>query len=187
MRIALTDLERLSGAYNFLRAIFEQLAASISLWADKEHLQDGKHADVTATSLDVSGQALHQGTQLDGTILWGHLLGLIEPAQLTANQNNYNPPGLQTSWMIKLQLDAARSITGIAVPSPLTLDGRQHFRRLQIVNTSAFNLTLVHASGSSTDINRFLCPNAADMVVRPNGTVWIHYDSGADRWYAEGI
>lgn len=51
MRIALTDIEQLTGAYGFIRGIFEQLAASISVAWDAQHANDGSHGDITATRL----------------------------------------------------------------------------------------------------------------------------------------
>jgi len=42
------------------------------------------------------------------------LQGDISPAQITSNQNDYNPTGLATAGVLRLSSDAARNVTGIA-------------------------------------------------------------------------
>jgi hypothetical protein len=42
------------------------------------------------------------------------LSGDISPAQITANQNDYNPTSLSTSSVLRLNTDASRNITGLA-------------------------------------------------------------------------
>jgi hypothetical protein len=99
----------------------------------------------------------------------------LSPAQITANQDNYNPTGLAGASVLKLDLDAARSLTGLA--------GGYDGREIVIVNTSSFNLTLSNQSGSSTAGNRFIGPNAASVIVQPLASVRLRYDGGSvTRW-----
>jgi hypothetical protein len=106
--------------------------------------------------------------------------GTISPAQITGTTHNYNPAGLSTAYHLRLDLDAARTITGI-VPSMAA--GQNDGRTLVITNISAFNLTLQHDNGAdSTAANRFSLANNANRVVAPNESVEIYYDDISDRW-----
>lgn len=94
----------------------------------------------------------------------------LAPAQITANQNDYSPTSLAKSGTIQLDVDAARSITGLATG--------WKGRIVTLLGDDAFPITLVAASGSSAAANRFNI--AHDLVLRPkracvlrhNGTNW---------------
>ena len=96
--------------------------------------------------------------------------GYLAPAQITANQNDYSPTSLAKSSTIQLDVDAARSITGLATG--------WKGRIVTLIGDDAFPITFSAASGSSTAANRFnithhieLRPKRA-MVLRHNGTNW---------------
>src|SRR3954464_481235 len=57
------------------------------------------------------------------------LSGVSAPAQITANQNDYNPAGIASAAVIQLSSDASRSISGIA--------GGAEGRILCLINTGA--------------------------------------------------
>jgi hypothetical protein len=99
--------------------------------------------------------------------------GVVTPAQITADQNDYNPTGLASASILKLDLDAARALTGLAAPA---VEGQ----RLILWNFSAFSLTLRHESASSAVANRFFLANAADVVIRQRGAVEVFYQTS--RW-----
>lgn len=96
--------------------------------------------------------------------------GYLAPAQITSNQNDYSPTSLAKSSTIQLDVDAARSITGLATG--------WKGRVVTLLGDDAYPITLVAASGSSSAANRFNFPY--DMVLRPkraivlrhNGTNW---------------
>jgi hypothetical protein len=98
--------------------------------------------------------------------------GVISPAQITANQNDYAPTGIATASAIRLDLDAARSITG--------LTGGRAGRILRLINTSAFALTLKNEDGASTAGNRLLL--GSDFVLAAGQSVWLEYDATSGRW-----
>lgn len=101
----------------------------------------------------------------------------ISPAQITSNQNNYNPTNSANASIWRLNSDATRYITGIAAP---TANAGQ--RMLTLVNTGSFNLNLVNASGSSSVGNKFACANGRDYALFPNGQVRITYDVTSGVW-----
>lgn len=93
------------------------------------------------------------------------------PAQITSNQNDYNP-GL--SEVLRLSTDAARTITGIS--------GGVKGRYLQIINVGNFNITLPYESALSSAGNRFITPSAESTVLYPRASVRLYYDGVLLRW-----
>lgn len=142
-----------------------QFYAQLTAWLSVEHNDDGTHGYVTAT--DVSTKI-------------GHDTGAISPPQITANQNNYAPTGLSKASRVYLTSDAARDITGLA--------GQNDGRRLWLVNAGGFTITLKYVSASSSVGNQIAAANSADVLIRPNGSVLLHYStqSGTGYWYVLG-
>lgn len=103
------------------------------------------------------------------------LTGLITPAQITSNQNNYNPTGLSTAFKLHLSSDASRNITGIVAQA----DGRF----LLLMNIGAQDIVLTHNdTGNSTAANCFRNPSGAAFTLNTGDAVWIHYDTALARW-----
>lgn len=104
------------------------------------------------------------------TQLWGSLT----PAQITADQNNYSPTGLELTNTLRLDADQIRLITGIA--------GGYDGRTLRIVNVGASDSTLVlkRESASSTAANRFSL--ARDITLDNGESVTLIYDGSSSRW-----
>src|SRR3990167_2263510 len=101
---------------------------------------------------------------------------VLTPAQITANQNNYNPTGYGDTYSIlRLASDAARNITGLLVPTAIT-DGKV----VIIFNVGGFNITLVDESASSTAANRFAL--SAGIVIAPDDSAMLWYDITSLRW-----
>jgi hypothetical protein len=78
--------------------------------------------------------------------------GDITPSQITSNQNDYNPTGLSTATVLRLNSDAARAITGLAGGS----DGRV----VIIFNIGSNMLKLMDENTGSTAANRFTGSNS---------------------------
>lgn len=100
--------------------------------------------------------------------------GTLSPAGITANQNNYNPAGIDSAYFIRIGTDASRDITGI-VPAYAG-------QRLLIANLGGFNAVLKHESVSSTAANRFSCPAGADVTIAPASWREVWYSSIDLRW-----
>lgn len=101
------------------------------------------------------------------------ITGAISPTQLVANTDNWNPTGLSTCNVIRIDVDAPRNITGIVAQADGTL--------IALYNLTAHVITLVH-DATSTAANRFYCPTSADFPLTATGSVWIRYDGTSQRW-----
>jgi hypothetical protein len=102
----------------------------------------------------------------------------LEPAQITADQNNYSPAtfnNMRQMW--RLTSDAAWNITGILIPTSNNPADTQW-----IVNAGSFDITLTHQDGASTASNRFISPTGLDYVLSPTETVALWHDPTTDRW-----
>lgn len=102
---------------------------------------------------------------------------VLTPAQITVDQNNYSPLGIMSAEVVRVSSDAARNITGIAAPA--------YGKHLLLTSISGFNITLVAGSGSSTTTNRFAFNR--DVVIPPNTSVRIFYDTTQARWVTAGF
>lgn len=103
--------------------------------------------------------------------------GDISPAQITANQNDYNPTGLSTATVLRLSSDASRNITSIAGGS----DGRI----LILHNVGAQDIVLTDDDGATgTAANRFAL--TANITMAADAVTILQYDSTSSRWRAVG-
>lgn len=120
-----------------------------------------------------------------GTAVWtnvtaslsGQLLitGLLSPASISTQQDDYNPTDLSTASYLRLNPGAAVDITGLA--------GGAAGRVVSLVNTSSsFNVTLRDQDSDSDAGNRFLLGNGHDVVLLPNYSVTLYYDGVTGRW-----
>lgn len=101
--------------------------------------------------------------------------GVISPAQITANQNDYNPTGLATSAIVRINSDAAgRQITGLA--------GGTEGRFIMVTNVGAFDIVLKDENAGSSASNRF--GFGADVTIGPKKMVVLVYDFTSSRWRA---
>lgn len=136
------------------------------------------HGDLTGVDANQHHFRFHQhDNDNDGRNLYpDHLsvnksfrVSVVILPQLTVDVNNWNPPdGANIStWLV--DLNAARIITGIGI-------SQQIGRFIRIFNTSAFNLTFSHNSGSSNFANRFLSVTNTNKVIGQNGMATILFD-----------
>lgn len=93
------------------------------------------------------------------------------PAQLTGNQNDYDPGNYD---VLLMSSDASRTITGIS--------GGKKGRLLKIINTGTQAIVLAHQSASSAIANRIISPNAANITLATTDSADLYYDSTAQRW-----
>jgi hypothetical protein len=105
------------------------------------------------------------------------LTGDITPAQITANQNDYNPSGLATASVLRLSSDVARNITGLA--------GGTDGRVISIHNVGTSNIVLKNQDAASTAANRFAF--GTDITIAADQSVAVIYDATSQRWRAAGL
>lgn len=102
------------------------------------------------------------------------LTGVISPAQITADQNNYNPTGLAAASVLQINANAARNISGLASGA----EGRC----LAIINVGSQPVTLLDESTSSSASNRFSF--GGNLTIAAKRAAILRYDGTAARWQA---
>lgn len=134
----------------------------------------------TGSGDDITLSSTSHGTKGDIIVAHNHRVqqamaweGDITPAQITSNQDDYNPTGLSTASTLRLDTDASRNITSIVGG----VDGRV----LLIINIGSNNLVLKNDDlVSGTAANRFAM--ASDVTLASKQSAVIQYDSTASRW-----
>lgn len=140
-----------------------------------------------------TGTSGHNLPFLDGTNIWSgvsnsfstkvdvqadsYLSGDISPAQITANQNDYNPANLSTASVLRLNTDASRDITGI--------QGGADGRSLTLINVGTKPIVLRDANTNSSAANRFLF--GYDVTLYTSQSIELWYDSTTSRWRARSL
>lgn len=135
---------------------------------------NGGTGAATAGGARVSLSAAQSGANADITSLTAlSLLRLLatSPAQITADQNDYNPG---TGSNFRLSTDAARTVTGFA--------GGADGRLMLIANVGSFNLVLANQNAGSVAANRIVTGTGADVTVAADDTAILIYDSVSSRW-----
>ena len=99
--------------------------------------------------------------------------GVLSPATLTADQNDYNPRGLADASYLRLSADTVRTITGLA--------GGTEGRMMIICNVSGGPVILASQSPSSQLANRFRFPQGNRRLIEGR-SVLLRYDSGSGAW-----
>lgn len=102
--------------------------------------------------------------------------GILEPAALNSDTNDWAPTGVATASTIRMSSSAAINLTGILAPA---VDGT--IMVLENVGDT-YAITLSPSSTSSAAANRFLIPKP--IIVGPNSSVVLKYDKDASvpRW-----
>jgi hypothetical protein len=129
--------------------------------------------DLIFTKLTVAGgNAPLDNPSFTGSMAWS---GDISPAQITADQDNYNPTGASGAAVIRHDLDAERSINGHA--------GGADGRLMIDVNTSSKVLRLPSERASSSAANRVA---GSDVELDPGAAGLRIYDATSQRWRPVG-
>lgn len=113
-----------------------------------------------------------------GSIAYSSFTG----AQITSNQNNYNPDAGagangKDAYLQRWSSDASRNVTGL-VFQQAAVDAQT----ILVVNTGAQNIVLVNESASSTAANRFHNSTGADITLAANQAADVIYDANTARW-----
>jgi hypothetical protein len=105
------------------------------------------------------------------------LPGVVAPPLLTADQNDYDPPGLAAASQLRLSSDATRSITGLA--------GGIAGRVLVVTNVGGNPIRLDNGHAASAAANRFALKRTA--VLFPGDAIPLLYDAASLRWRALAV
>ncbi len=124
------------------------------------------------TTVNISGLDVLQTCTLDGSS------NIITPAQLTSDQDNYNPPGFGSCNLIRQDINGQRIITGFVAPAAGVN------RVFAITNISGSSeLKFKNNDSSSTAANRILLrDNGPDKGIKENETAVFYYDHTSNRW-----
>lgn len=121
-----------------------------------------------------------------GSAIFGNdisLNGIITPAALTGDVNNYAPTGLATAGVLRLGGGSSdRNISGLLAPT----SGKAQLLLILNIGTSN-SLILNNQSASSSAGNKFFGPNAADVTIRKGGAIFVYYDITLAAWICVGI
>ena len=129
------------------------------------------------SAITFTGKTITGGTYANITASGSFTVsGILSPAQITADQNDYNPTNLSTAAVLRLNTDASRNLTGLA--------GGADGRVILIHNIGSFALVLKDESASSTAGNRFALN--ADVSLGADSSTMLQYDSTSSRWRAIG-
>lgn len=105
----------------------------------------------------------------------------LVPAQITGNQNDYNPPGFADAHTLLLTSSIAVDLTGFAIAGA---NGRE----IRVYNDNAGggpNITLKHLVTSSA-ANQIVGRANADTVLAPKTSVILQYSPSKTKWLVMG-
>ena len=183
-----------------LQKAVEDAGTFLEARVDQEHDGYGRHSHVTlasiahadgpysAADLKDLDATIDQDRVLVGTGLhflsgpW--MIGLsdsepgpsvIRPSSLTANQNDWQPDGIEDCLVVEIESTAERTITGIFAEIPL----RRRF--LWLVNRGNYTIVLASASSSSLSRHR-LYFGGGNYPLLSGSMVQLYYDPGSGGW-----
>lgn len=113
----------------------------------------------------------------DGDLTHGATFGFIAntPAQITSNQDNYDPG--DTSYMQVWSSDASRNVTGMTFAISAKVSGQMH----RIWNGGSNPIVLVN-NASSSAANRFLTSTGTDITIAAKECADAQYDTAISNW-----
>lgn len=119
----------------------------------------------------------NDGTEWKVVQKTGRLNTRLDPAQITADTNDYSP----TDWgrdvtHLYLDTDADRTITGFAEDGFVGMDS------VIVVNDGSNNILISHDNSASTAANRVLIADNSDVVLGPGGIATLLRDGTVDQW-----
>lgn len=124
---------------------------------------------MTALPTDPTKTSHYAASISNGGLIWD---GAVSPAQITSNQNNYEPTSAHSQFHLRINSDASRNITGM-VPK---FDGEMVF----VHNVGSQDIVFKDEDASSTAANRFALNS--DYSLKPDTSTIAWYDTTTDRW-----
>ena len=141
-------------------------------------LTTGKLIQNSAVTIDDTGNVTiptGQTLQLNTSVIAGLGYTTISPTAIAAQQNDYSPTSWSGADVVRLTFTGSQTITGFSATATAV---RKFIQNVDTADT----LTLANESASSSAANRITCPNGANLVIPPGGSVTIIYDATSTRW-----
>lgn len=113
--------------------------------------------------------------QASGNATWPRgllLTGVVAPAEITANVNDYSPAGIAGAAVLQLSADAARNVSGLA--------GGSEGRVVSLINVGGPPITLLDDSAASAAANRFAFGGHLTLMAKQ--CALLRYNGTAARW-----
>jgi len=104
-----------------------------------------------------------------------YISSYISPAALSADQDDWNPTGLASARIIRIDTTTNVDINGIA---------KQANKKIHLINISTNNIRLLHEQLTSTTVNRFALPGTLTLTENDSCIIW--HDPIANRWRLMG-
>ena len=104
---------------------------------------------------------------------------VLTPAQITGNQNNYNPAtAMESTW--RISSDAARDINGIG--------GGEQGRTLVLMNVGSYAITLTNDNAAASAGNHIITGTGAGVAISADGGVAeLQYDGTSNVWRVKSV
>lgn len=131
--------------------------------------------DYQPTLTSTTGLTHYAWRHTAGFVAWDSILS---PAQITSDQNDYNPTGFNNGGspagasILRLNSDASRNVTGLV--------GGVSGRLLIISNVGSNAIVLKDEDAGSTAANRFAF--ASDFTLNADQSLTLWYDATSSRW-----
>lgn len=125
--------------------------------------------------LDSSGNSAARTYTLQDASGVVRLFGPVITSTATGNQNDFNPGGLATASVLRLDPGAALTITGLEAPTVA--------RELIVINVAAQTVTLADEDVASTAGKRFAF-GGVDVTLAQHQPLALVYDTTSSRWRA---
>ena len=104
---------------------------------------------------------------------------VLQPPQITANQNDYTPTGWSTADIIILDISAAVNITGFGAVTG--------YKTKTLVNTHIISaIKIKNNDSNSIAANRVLCPDNKDYDLKKTASINMVYLDVLARWQIIG-
>lgn len=130
-----------------------------------------KPAGTTKLTVSSTGAAVAGNVSNTGALFFS---GAVSPAQITGNQNDYNPTDFHNYANVRLSSDASRNITGFSAPVA------GEFKVVH--NVGSFDIVFKNSDAGSAATNRFSLN--ADITLKANQSTIFWYDAVSSRWRA---
>lgn len=142
---------------------------SNSFWL---HRTDGWGEYIVATTLATQSALQDTAAAIRADFPVGGSVSVISPAQITADQDNYNPSGWSSATIVRIESDDFRAITSFAAGA----DGEVK----RLLNVGDFPIYLPGEHPDGVDSNRIVI--GYDYFIWPKRSAEIMYDNTLNRW-----